>query len=73
MFALVRRFPRENLDIFHMIWGDVLSEIFNMKHVFRNARMVYVPRLLPPIVTYVTDPDLALIPPLETWPTNLNP
>ena len=85
MFALLLRLRRRNIDIFYKIWGDVLSEVFNMKPTSLigplglNARMasrfMYVPRLLPPIRTYVTDnrylddPDLALMPALQTWPT----
>ena len=68
MLALVRRFRREHLDIFHLIWGDVLSAIFNKQRVLRNNLMVYVPRSL--LQLYVTDPELALIPPLEAVPWN---
>lgn len=86
MLALVRRFRKEgHLDIFYKIWGNVLSEVFNMKPTSligpldsnrsMASRFMYVPRLLPPIRTYVTDnrylddPDLALMPPLQTWST----
>ena len=85
MFALILRFRRQNVDIFYKIWGNVLSEVFNMKPTSligplgpdrsMASRFMYVPRLLPPIRTYVTDnrylddPDLALMPPLQTWST----
>ena len=37
MLALVRRFRKENLDIFYKIWGDVLRNVFHMKPAINNG------------------------------------
>ena len=76
MLKLLMRLSRRDIDIFHMIWGDVLSARFNRERVLRyvpdlgNNVMRYVPRHL---LQWNDDPELALIPPLERWPTNSNP
>jgi hypothetical protein len=68
MLKLIMRLFRRDNDIFHMIWGDVLSARFNKERVLRNNLMMYVPRSL--LQLYETEPELALIPALQTWPTN---
>ena len=75
MLGLVFRFRKSgNLDIFYKIWGDVLSAVYNKKFSLRQkrdpyevlqSRFLYVPRLVPLLWTYVTDPDGPIVPPLH--------
>ena len=67
MLKLIMRLFRRDNDIFHMIWGDVLSARFNRERVPRNNLMMYVPRHL---LQWYDDPELALIPPLQAVPWN---
>ena len=67
MLKLMRDFRRRNLDIYHLIWGDVMREIFHMRFSMDNGRVRYIPRQYtlntfvtpppPPIWTYVSNPD----------------
>ena len=76
MLALVMRLRKENIDIFHKIWGDVLRNVFHMRDAIRSgpselggtslaSRAFYIPRQYT-LNTFVTPPR----PPIWTYVTN---
>ena len=70
---IMRLFRGGETDIFHMIWGDVMSAIFNRERVLRYVPDLgkQVPRYVPRhLLQWNDDPELALLPPLQTVPWN---
>ena len=67
MLKLMRDLRRKNLDIYHLIWNDVMSVIFDMRYSMVDGVTQYIPRQYtlrtfvsppkPPIRTYVSNPD----------------
>ena len=56
-----------------MIWGDVMSAIFNRERVLRYVPDLgkQVPRYVPRhLLQWNDDPELALLPPLQAVPWN---
>ena len=73
MLQLLMRLFRQDIDIFHMIWGDVLSARFNRERVLRYVPDLgkQVPRYVPRhLLQWNDDPELALLPPLQAVPWN---